>query len=89
MVRSAPRWNFTHWLPTYSCDSDCPFSFLHSCRYGYDYLCQNPPYGGEMHPEDDICYLSAVPFEGAPCSDAAGAQKGYMDIMQRELEELG
>mmetsp|Transcript_22288 Transcript_22288/g.66455 ORF Transcript_22288/g.66455 Transcript_22288/m.66455 type:complete len:313 (+) Transcript_22288:1128-2066(+) len=49
--------------------------------YGYDYPCEAGAGGGPMGPTDDICMLKLVPFRGAPCSDAAGAQKGYTEIM--------
>lgn len=42
--------------------------------YGYDYPCVPDSTGQRMSPEGDACHLSAVPFRGAPCSDAAGRQ---------------
>ena len=58
--------------------------------YAYDYPCQ--PAGGSyssgggalMGPGDGVCHLEAVPFMGAPCSDAAGRQREYQDVMQGE-----
>ena len=58
--------------------------------YAYDYPCQ--PAGGSyrsgggalMGPGDEVCHLEAVPFQGAPCSDAAGRQREYQDVMQGE-----
>jgi hypothetical protein len=38
-----------------------------------------------MAEEGDVCELQAVPFAGAPCSDAAGVQRSYAEIMQSEL----
>ena len=60
---------------------DCPL-----CRYGYDYPCRVNAAGQPMGPEDDLCPLAEVPFQGAPCSDAAGSQKDYREIMQGEEE---
>ncbi len=48
-------------------------------RYGYEYPCENPVQG------DGVCVLKPTDFRGAPCSDAAGAQKEYQELMQRAL----
>jgi len=50
--------------------------------YAYDYPCLPDPDGRPMGPREEICRIAAVPFEGAPCSDAAGYQRDYRDIMQ-------
>ncbi|GAX78080.1 hypothetical protein CEUSTIGMA_g5522.t1 [Chlamydomonas eustigma] len=50
--------------------------------YGYDYECQPDSTGRPMQPSDTVCHLAHVPFQGAPCSDAAGSQKGYLEIME-------
>nr|XP_048309606.1 di-N-acetylchitobiase [Myodes glareolus] len=44
--------------------------------YGYDYICLNMS-------EDDVCTIAKVPFQGAPCSDAAGRQVPYKLIMKQ------
>jgi Di-N-acetylchitobiase len=33
----------------------------------------------------DLCRIAAVPYAGAPCSDAGGNQIGYAQIMEREF----
>eukprot|EP00929_Paragymnodinium_shiwhaense_P089053 TRINITY_DN49311_c0_g1_i1.p1 TRINITY_DN49311_c0_g1~~TRINITY_DN49311_c0_g1_i1.p1 ORF type:complete len:407 (-),score=59.33 TRINITY_DN49311_c0_g1_i1:78-1298(-) len=43
--------------------------------YGYQYPCQG------AKPQDDICQLKLVPFRGVNCSDAAGSEVQFMDIM--------
>lgn len=43
--------------------------------YGYVYPCIN------SGPSDEICQIPLVPFRGASCSDAAGAEVAYMHIM--------
>ena len=50
--------------------------------YGYDYPCVPDSSGRPMGPNDEVCRIAAVPFQGAPCSDAAGVQQNYRDIMQ-------
>ena len=45
--------------------------------YGYDYTC--------IALNNNVCAIKKVPFRGAPCSDAAGKQIGYADIMVRYL----
>ncbi|XP_067892714.1 di-N-acetylchitobiase-like [Heterodontus francisci] len=44
--------------------------------YGYDYPCQNLFEAGR-------CAIQNLPFRGAPCSDLAGSQIPYKEIMQR------
>lgn len=67
------------------------------CRYGYRYPCMLP--GGAHNvtagrsgkladDKRDICQLKPVPFRGAPCSDAAGQQLCFKDVM-RLLQETG
>lgn len=53
--------------------------------YGYDYPCVPPPGTPHALPKlgDDLCAIPTVPFRGASCSDAAGAQIRYADIMRR------
>lgn len=41
--------------------------------YGYDYVCLN-------FTVDNICYIKKVPYQGAPCSDAAGLQHDYSKV---------
>ncbi|XP_035689824.1 di-N-acetylchitobiase-like [Branchiostoma floridae] len=43
--------------------------------YGYDYPCLDLS-------KDDVCSIKKVPFRGAPCSDAAGRQVDFKDIMR-------
>ncbi|XP_078572274.1 di-N-acetylchitobiase-like [Branchiostoma floridae x Branchiostoma japonicum] len=43
--------------------------------YGYDYPCLDLT-------KDDVCSIKKVPFRGAPCSDAAGRQVDFKDIMR-------
>lgn len=47
--------------------------------YGYDYPCE----GDHISPQTDLCPLKLVPFRNISCSDAAGAQVCYSDIMAR------
>jgi hypothetical protein len=62
------------------------------CRYGYDYPClasnSSAPASTPMPNTDvghgDVCELRAVPFVGAPCSDAAGSQRPFSEIMASE-----
>ncbi|CAK4086178.1 unnamed protein product [Aphanomyces euteiches] len=42
--------------------------------YAYVYPCESLA--------DDICHIQAVPFRGAPCSDAAGRQIDYADVQK-------
>ena len=42
--------------------------------YGYDYPCVSVS-------TSNVCEIRKKPFRGAFCSDAAGSQKGYSDIM--------
>lgn len=51
------------------------------CRYGYDYTCKPDVNGKAPAGDVDICLLQAVPFAGAECSDAAGAQVPYAGVM--------
>ncbi|XP_074491304.1 di-N-acetylchitobiase [Sebastes fasciatus] len=44
--------------------------------YGYDYQCLN-------FTQEGVCFLTKVPFRGAPCSDAAGKQKTYKWMMKQ------
>ncbi|KAK9841972.1 hypothetical protein WJX81_002090 [Elliptochloris bilobata] len=44
--------------------------------YGYEYPCEGGAPG-------KACMLKPTEFRGAPCSDAAGAQKEYLELMQR------
>ncbi|XP_072556115.1 di-N-acetylchitobiase [Paramormyrops kingsleyae] len=44
--------------------------------YGYDYPC-------EKFSEKGVCTIPKVPYEGAPCSDAAGQQIPYSTIMKQ------
>ena len=48
-------------------------------RYGYAYPCQAA--GGGLA-EPSVCALNPTDFRGAPCSDAAGAQKEYSELMR-------
>ena len=40
--------------------------------YFYDYRCLNT-----TQPTDERCPIEAIPFRGAPCSDAAGVERDY------------
>ncbi|XP_063056328.1 di-N-acetylchitobiase-like [Engraulis encrasicolus] len=44
--------------------------------YGYDYPCLSFSQAG-------VCSIQEVPFRGAPCSDAAGRQIPYSDMMKQ------
>lgn len=46
--------------------------------YGYDYPCLS------LFP-DNVCMIKKVPFRGVSCSDAAGRQRGYRDIIENIL----
>lgn len=52
--------------------------------YGYSYPCEADARGKPMDAQGEACQLKQVPFHGAPCSDAAGAQLGYADVMKSE-----
>ena len=59
-------------------------------RYGYKYPCagdggDSDKAGGANH---EVCRLDPVAFRGAPCSDAAGQQMCFKDVM-RLLQESG
>lgn len=57
----------------------------HTTHAGYDYPCEaDPVTGAPAAPDTDICRLKPVPFQGAACSDAAGVQRCYSEIMQSE-----
>ncbi|RYE84025.1 MAG: hypothetical protein EOO65_02965 [Methanosarcinales archaeon] len=45
--------------------------------YGFDYQCIN----SAPSPTMQVCQIAQVPYEGAPCSDAAGMPTDYDDIM--------
>lgn len=45
--------------------------------YGYDYPCIS------YQVQDNMCYINPVPFRGVSCSDAAGKQYGYSNLMDR------
>jgi len=51
---------------------------------GYDYPCQGPAPGVLPGPDVDVCVLQPVSFRGVSCSDAAGSQKCYWEIMSCE-----
>lgn len=68
-------------------------------RYGYRYPCAHPlqgqvrkvlsgRLGNPADGESEVCQLKPVPFRGAPCSDAAGQQLCFKDVM-RLLQETG
>ena len=46
-------------------------------RYGYLYECRSMV--------GNTCYIQPVPFRGAPCSDAAGREIDYADVVRCEL----
>jgi len=45
--------------------------------YGYDYLCLNM-----TDPKSPFCPIKLVPFRGVNCSDAAGTQRNYPNILR-------
>ncbi|XP_061489490.1 di-N-acetylchitobiase-like isoform X3 [Rhineura floridana] len=49
--------------------------------YGYDYTCQGLS-------KDHVCSFAKIPFQGAPCSDAAGHQVPYKIIMNQTNHSL-
>lgn len=51
--------------------------------YGYDYPCIDFIFG------PDICYIKPVPFRGVECSDAAGKQFGYSNLMDKMKHSTG
>jgi hypothetical protein len=82
---------FTPYLPCSVC-----LYFAHpplTCRYGYDYDCLAPQKSsapaaqqGSDVGHGDICELRPIPFVGAPCSDAAGVQHPFSEIMASEWQ---
>eukprot|EP01062_Namystynia_karyoxenos_P031007 TRINITY_DN23034_c0_g1_i1.p1 TRINITY_DN23034_c0_g1~~TRINITY_DN23034_c0_g1_i1.p1 ORF type:complete len:386 (+),score=127.67 TRINITY_DN23034_c0_g1_i1:73-1158(+) len=46
--------------------------------YGYDYPCVNG-----TPADSSVCEIAAVPFRGAPCSDAAGSQHNYAELAEQ------
>lgn len=59
-------------------DKVCHIRTLCLCnRYGYDYPCTS----GTPSVNGGVCEVKAVPFAGAPCSDAAGSQRPFSEIM--------
>lgn len=50
----------------------------------YDYPCLGPAPGQSAAADVDVCKLASVPFRGVSCSDAAGSQKCYYDVMKSE-----
>lgn len=52
----------------------------HTTRYGYVYPCQEPGGGRDG---GAVCLLKPTEFRGAPCSDAAGSQKEFAELMRR------
>ena len=55
-----------------------------ACTAAYDYPCLGPAPGEAAAPDVDICKLASVPFRGVSCSDAAGSQKCYWEVMSSE-----
>ncbi|EFJ47041.1 hypothetical protein VOLCADRAFT_61777, partial [Volvox carteri f. nagariensis] len=49
--------------------------------YGYDYPCERDEHGTAPEAHIDVCLIRPVEYRGCPCSDAAGAQRDYKDIM--------
>jgi hypothetical protein len=50
--------------------------------YGYDYPCQPAAGQASVAPDVDLCLLPSVPFLNVSCSDAAGPQHDYAELMQ-------
>eukprot|EP00775_Hariotina_reticulata_P013950 gene13951-14062_t len=50
--------------------------------YGYDYTCE----GQEVPADVDICTIKPVSFRNVSCSDAAGAQRCYSEIMASKYQ---
>ena len=44
------------------------------CRYGYHYPCEKL--------DSDLCLIEPIPFRGCNCSDAAGRELGFGQIVQ-------
>ena len=44
------------------------------CRYGYHYPCETL--------DSDLCLIKPIPFRGCNCSDAAGREWGFGQIVQ-------
>jgi hypothetical protein len=53
-------------------------------RYGYDYPCQGADADTPAAADVDLCRLQPVAFQDVSCSDAAGAQRCYFEIMARK-----
>jgi len=49
--------------------------------YGYDYPCLSHSIGVSINSSYEFCSIASVPFRGAPCSDAAGTEVCYSDLM--------
>ncbi|WIA29055.1 hypothetical protein OEZ86_011567 [Tetradesmus obliquus] len=49
--------------------------------YGYDYPCQGEDADTPAAADADLCRLQPVAFQDVSCSDAAGAQRCYYEIM--------
>jgi len=45
--------------------------------YGYDYPCTNTNASRRL----TICDIKPTPYRGAPCSDAAGSEMNYRDVL--------
>jgi Di-N-acetylchitobiase len=54
---------------------------LGTAWYGYKYECQTFGNGTAPTPDQNICTIRSVPFRGAACSDAAGSEICYSQIM--------
>eukprot|EP00878_Enallax_costatus_P018615 GHUV01019606.1.p1 GENE.GHUV01019606.1~~GHUV01019606.1.p1 ORF type:complete len:275 (+),score=60.00 GHUV01019606.1:105-929(+) len=52
--------------------------------YGYDYVCQGADDSSPPLADTDLCSIKPVAFQNVSCSDAAGAQHCYSDIMTCE-----
>lgn len=50
--------------------------YMAANRYGYDYTCLNG-----TRPDAEYCPIAEVPFRGVNCTDAAGHERPYADIM--------
>ncbi|KAG2499654.1 hypothetical protein HYH03_002592 [Edaphochlamys debaryana] len=49
--------------------------------YGYVYPCEPDAQGRPPSPRTDVCLLPPTEYRGAPCSDAAGQQWDYKQVM--------
>lgn len=49
--------------------------------YGYDYTCEGPDAVTPPLADVDLCPIKPVAFQDVSCSDAAGAQRCYSEIM--------